>query len=399
MAPGLHLGLGIGWRPELALAIDRRAHEQRDLGFIELLAENCDPRRPLPAPLRRLRDAGVRVVVHSVGLSLGGGEPVDQRRLDRLARVAEWAGAAVVSDHVAFVRAGGRGTGHLLPVQRNEVSLAVLCENVTRTQRALPVPLALENIAPLFDWPDATMDEPELLERLTAATGTRLIVDVSNLHASARNLGVDPRDWLARVPLDRLAYAHVGGGVARDGLWHDTHAHRIPPEALALVCELARRAPIPGAMLERDDLFPQEAEVNSELDAIGAAMRHTDEPDASSRAHRAPVSSFVPPAPATCTTSLAAAQAQLVGALVAGGPHPSGFDTRRLTIESQMLIAKRLRVAARAWPGLDLEGARRDQFIRWARANPPPDDACGTSDGRNFAAAMSEREASPVRQS
>ncbi|HXU01886.1 MAG TPA: DUF692 family protein, partial [Polyangia bacterium] len=171
MGANLHLGLGIGWRPELALAIDRRAQQQRDLGFVELLAENCDPSRPLPAPLRRLRALGVRIVVHSVGLSLGGGERIDQRRLDRLARVAEWAGAAVVSDHVAFVRAGGRGTGHLLPVPRTEVSLAVLCENVTRTQRALPVPLALENIAPLFDWPDATMDEPAFLDRLTAATG------------------------------------------------------------------------------------------------------------------------------------------------------------------------------------------------------------------------------------
>jgi len=273
MGAKLRLGLGIGWRPELALAIDRRALGQRDLGFVELLAENCDPSRPLPAPLRRLREQGVRIAVHSVGLSLGGGEPVEQRRLDRLARVAEWAGAAVVSDHVAFVRAGGRATGHLLPVPRDEVSLAVLCENVTRAQRALPVPFAVENIAPLFDWPDATMDEAELLDRLTAATGTRLIVDVSNLHASARNLGVDARAWLARVPIERIAYAHVGGGVARGGLWHDTHAHRIPPEALALLRELACRAPLAGAMLERDDRFPEEGEVNGELDAIAAAMR------------------------------------------------------------------------------------------------------------------------------
>jgi len=163
----MNLGLGVGWRPELALAIDRR----RDVGFVEILAENVDPQKPLPASLRRLRERGVQIVVHSVGLSLGGAEPLDQRRLDRLARVAEWAGAVCVSDHVAFVRAGGRGTGHLLPVPYTEIALSVLCDNVSRARRALPVPLALENIATLFEWPGPAFDEPALLSRLTAAVG------------------------------------------------------------------------------------------------------------------------------------------------------------------------------------------------------------------------------------
>ena len=376
----LHLGLGIGWRPELALAIDRRQQRHRDLGFVELLAEHVDPRRPLPAALRNLHERGVRIVVHSIGLSLGGAAPVDQRRLDRLARVAEWAGASCISDHVAFVRAGGHDSGHLLPVPRTEAALAVLCENVTRAQAALPLPLALENIATLFDWPEATMDEPEFLGRLTAATGARLIVDVSNLHASARNLGVDPRAWLARVPLERIAYAHVGGGIARGELWHDTHAHRVPIEALALLRDLARRASLPGAMLERDDHFPEEAEINRELDAIAAAMRPQDGLDAleaGSRGRelggeqqgrgRAPVSCFVPPVASIDTAALAAAQAHLVGALVAGQPNPAGFDAGRLAVESDMLRARRRRIAAGAGRRLDRAGALRDRFVGWVR--------------------------------
>jgi len=59
------LCLGIGWRPELALAIERRA----DLGFVELLAENVDPARPLPAPLRRLRERGVAIGLDRYGAS------------------------------------------------------------------------------------------------------------------------------------------------------------------------------------------------------------------------------------------------------------------------------------------------------------------------------------------
>src|SRR4051812_17455641 len=120
------LGLGIGWRPEIALTIDRR----RDLGFVELLAEDFDPTRPLPRPVEQLRDRGVRVIPHGVSLSLGGAEPIDPRRVERLARLAQRVNAPLVSEHIAFVRAGGNETGHLLPLPRTRAALDVLVENV-----------------------------------------------------------------------------------------------------------------------------------------------------------------------------------------------------------------------------------------------------------------------------
>jgi len=382
----MNLGLGVGWRPELALAIDRR----RDVGFVEILAENVDPQKPLPASLRRLRERGVQIVVHSVGLSLGGAEPLDQRRLDRLARVAEWAGAVCVSDHVAFVRAGGRGTGHLLPVPYTEIALSVLCDNVSRARRALPVPLALENIATLFEWPGPAFDEPALLSRLTAATGALLVLDVSNLFANARNQGFASRDWLARAPLDRIAYVHVGGGVARGGLWHDTHAHAVPLECLALLRLLRHRMPLPGVLLERDDRFPPEAEVNSELDAISTAAGIGSMPAALASPTPPPAEPRAPAA-APDRLELAAQQSRLVGALVAGEPVPAGFDARLVHAEAEMLAAKRLRAAGRAWPRHDIEGQRRVRFLAWARANPLADDGCGCDDGRRFLASLDSR--------
>jgi uncharacterized protein (UPF0276 family) len=371
----LHLGLGIGWRPELALAIERR----RDLGFVELLAENADPGRPLPAPLRRLRERGVRIVVHSIGLSLGGAEGLDQRRLDHLARVVEWAGAVCGSDHIAFVRAGGRGTGHLLPVPRTEAALSVLCDNVARARRVLPVPLALENIATFFEWPGARLDEPEFLTRLTGETGALLVLDVSNLHANAYNLGFDSGDWLARAPLSRIAYVHVGGGVVRRGLWHDTHAHAVPEPSLALLRALRRRTPLPGVMVERDDRFPEAAEINRELDAIAGAAAFAPE-----RFPLPPAASPSARLRAPDRQALAEQQARLVGALVAGESVPDGFDVGRVAAESQMLAAKRLRAAARACPALDLEGARREPFLAWARVNPLAQNDCPGQDGRRF---------------
>jgi uncharacterized protein (UPF0276 family) len=263
-----YLGLGIGWRPELALPIDRR----KDLGFVEVIAEDVDPRGPMPAPIEVLRRRGLAVVPHGITLSLGSAEPPDPARLAALARLARTCGAPLVSEHLAFVRGGGVETGHLLPLPRTRETLALVVANVRTAQAALPVPLALENVATLFDWPNAEMDEATFLAEVLEQADVRLLLDIENVYANARNLGGDPAAFFDRLPLERLAYVHVAGGTERDGLYHDTHAHPVPAAVLDLVEDLCARAAVPGVMLERDDRFPSDAELNAELDALAAAM-------------------------------------------------------------------------------------------------------------------------------
>jgi hypothetical protein len=239
---------------------------------VEVLAEHLNPTAPLPAPLMRLRERGVPLVLHAVSLGLGGAEPPDPRRLDTLARLAERLGAVCVSEHVAFVRAEGIESGHLLPVPRADEALELLAENVRLAQAALPVPLALENIATLFDWPEPTRTEAEFLAGLLSRTSALLLLDVANLYANALNLGTDAAAVLASVPRERLAYVHVAGGVRRGGLYHDTHAHPVPTGPLDLLEALvARLGPVP-ALLERDDHFPPPDELTAELRAIEAAI-------------------------------------------------------------------------------------------------------------------------------
>jgi uncharacterized protein (UPF0276 family) len=261
-------GVGLGWRRQLAHRID----QETGLGFVEVLAEHLHPTAPLPTPLVRLRERGVPMVLHAVSLGLGGAEPPDARRLDTLALLAERLGAACVSEHVAFVRAEGIESGHLLPVPRGDEALDVLAENVRLAQAVLPVPLALENIATLFEWPAPTCTEAEFLAGLLSRTSALLLLDVANLYANALNLGTDAAAVLAAVPRERLAYVHVAGGVRRGTLYHDTHAHPVPTGPLDLLEALtARLGPVP-ALLERDDHFPSLEELTAELQAIEAAV-------------------------------------------------------------------------------------------------------------------------------
>jgi uncharacterized protein (UPF0276 family) len=269
-----HLGTGIGWRPEIA-----DTTEKLDVDWVEVVAENICPGH-LPHSVRRLLCRGVTVVPHGVSLGLGGAERPDPGRLTALAERVEALRAPLASEHIAFVRGGGPLTGsarleagHLLPVPRTRDALDVLCENVAIAQNSLPVPLALENIAALLGWPDEEMSEGAFLAELVERTGVRLLIDVANLYTNQVNRGEDPLRALDELPVEAIAYVHVAGGVERDGLWHDSHAHPLPEPVLDLLAALCECTAPPGVLLERDDDFPPTAELASELRRIGAVTR------------------------------------------------------------------------------------------------------------------------------
>lgn len=268
------LGTGIGWRPEIADAVERMP----GIDWVEAVAENVCPGH-LPDSLVRLRERGVTVIPHGVSLGLGGAERPDAGRLAALAERVEALGSPLVTEHIAFVRAGGPLTasprleaGHLLPVPRTRDALDVLCENVRIAQDALPVPLAVENIAALISWPGEEMTEGQFLYELADRTGVRLLIDVANLHTNHVNRGEDPAKALAELPLEAIAYVHVAGGFERDGVWHDSHAHPVPQPVLDVLTDLASRVSPPGVLLERDENFPEPGELERELGAIRGAL-------------------------------------------------------------------------------------------------------------------------------
>lgn len=267
LMPG-QLGVGIGWRPEIAITVARLPGVE----WVEIVAENVVP-EAVPASLAALRQCGLPVIPHGVSLSLGGTEPLDGTRLARLAGLAEQFKAPLVSEHVAFCRAGGMEAGHLLPVPRTRAALDVLTGNIRTAQAELPVPLAVENIAALVSWPEDELTEAQFLTELVERTGVLLLLDVANLHTARVNFGLDPVATLEALPLDRIGYVHVAGGILRDRVWHDTHAHPVSREIFAVLAALAERATLPGVMLERDDAYPSDAELAAEIAAIREVVR------------------------------------------------------------------------------------------------------------------------------
>ncbi|MGY3679006.1 DUF692 domain-containing protein [Streptomyces sp. TE33382] len=374
----MKLGIGIGWRPEIADAVEALP----GIDWVEAVAENLCAGH-LPDSLVRLRARGVTVVPHGVSLGLGGADRPDAGRLADLAARAELLAAPLVTEHIAFVRAGGPLTasprleaGHLLPVPRTWDALEVLCENVRIAQDSLPVPLALENIAALVSWPGEELTEGQFLAELVERTGVRLLIDVANLHTNHVNLGEDPAKALDELPVEAIAYVHVAGGIERDGVWHDTHAHPVTRPVLDVLAELRSRVDPPGVLLERDDDFPPTAELAGELTTIRAtldAAAPTSARDPESPAVReTPAAPAAPAVRADARERLAAAQTALLSALVAGTEAPEGFDHRRLDVQSRALAAKRAGVVAKVAPELPeiLGDGYRSAYLAYAMTRP-----------------------------
>ena len=190
--------IGLGWRPETAGVALARS----DLAFVEVIAESvpADVDR-LPAALIALKNRNVDIIPHGLGLSLGGAERPSLERIEVLARAASVLDASIVSEHLAFVRAGSRGVGHLLPVPRTRDMVAILVENIRTVQDRLPVPLTVEPIASVFEWPDAEMTEADFVAEVIERSGAMLLLDLANVYVNSQNFGFDPSGSTARAVL------------------------------------------------------------------------------------------------------------------------------------------------------------------------------------------------------
>jgi uncharacterized protein (UPF0276 family) len=311
-------GVGVGFRPQLARALLR---EPARVDFLEVVAEACrDARaRREVAALAELWP----VVPHGVKLSLGSAEGVDEARAREFGKLARELRAPFVSEHVAFVRAGGREIGHLTELPMTREAVRVVARNVATLRRHLPdVPLLLENVARAFVWPAHEMSEGEFYHEVARATGCELLLDVSNLYANARNEGRDPLTALAEYPLDRARMVHVAGGAFECGFYYDTHAHPVPDGVFDLVARALAARPDAAVLLERDaDLDDAEA-IFGEVDRLRSIARPIAGPDARRAppprdARPTPVGDHAatPAAPASAkadaTAALASAQASL----------------------------------------------------------------------------------------
>jgi len=262
--------VGLAWRPAIAPWIVSGL-ERFDV--LEITVDHYFSGGPAQrAAIEGLRGR-IPLFAHGVGLSLGTDAALDHAYLDRVGALIDRLGIPVYSEHLAFTRVPGRDLANLLPLPKTVPVAERVIARVLEVQARTGVPLLLENITYLFDWPDSAMSDAEFFTLICRETGAGVLLDVENLHINAANHGFDPLRFVDGLPAGAVEALHVAGGGTVDGVLVDTHDHPVRDGMMALLdAVLARHAP--GIIVvERDRRLEAHDEIADDVARVRARAR------------------------------------------------------------------------------------------------------------------------------
>jgi len=255
------LGVGIGLRPKHFGEILGGAP---DIDWFEVLSENYMDTGGRPAFILDRVVERYPVALHGVSLSIGSTDPLDREYLRKLKALAARTKAHWVSDHLCWTGVLGRNTHDLLPLPYDEATLRHVVSRVREVQDFLERPLVLENPSTYLAFAGSSMTEWEFLARLASDADCGLLLDVNNVYVSSFNHGFDPREYIDRVPADRVVQYHVAGHTNKGTHIVDTHSDRALPEVWDLYARAVARTGLVSTLFEWDADIPPLAEVVAE---------------------------------------------------------------------------------------------------------------------------------------
>jgi uncharacterized protein (UPF0276 family) len=267
--------VGLGWRADLAAGIF--SHLDR-IDLLEVIADDFfdAPRREIHA-LTTLASQ-VSVVLHGVGMGLASSVAVENKRLEKMARLVEQVRPQFWSGHLAFVRGGGIEIGHLAAPPRTMETVEGAVENLSRAATLVGIKPIMENIATLIDPPGSTLSESAWISGILASSDCDLLLDLHNVYANSMNHGYDPKAFLRQIPAARFRAIHIAGGKfvsAPDGSQRllDDHLHDVPDPVFEILEEAAALSPNPlTVILERDGAYPPMDSLLAQIDLARQAL-------------------------------------------------------------------------------------------------------------------------------
>jgi uncharacterized protein (UPF0276 family) len=262
--------VGLGWRPQLAAGILSNLDK---IDIVEVIADDY-----YDAPAVRVRSlrtlmSQVPLTLHGIGLGPASTGGIDRKRMEQFARLIDQVKPESWSEHLAWVRAGGRELGHLAAPCRNQSTIDATLSNLDLATRMVGRPPLVENIASLIDPPASPLDEAQWLSAVMHGGEAGLLLDLHNVHTNAFNFGFDAFEFLDAIPLERVGTIHIAGGRPQGERILDDHLHDVPDPVFGLVEYVAARAPQSlTVILERDGSYPAMGDLLAQLDRARAAL-------------------------------------------------------------------------------------------------------------------------------
>ncbi|MEX2480543.1 MAG: DUF692 domain-containing protein [Gammaproteobacteria bacterium] len=214
------------------------------------------------------------LVCHGLLLNLGGPDPLDRAFLDRIRRFLAAHDVVTYGDHLSFCAAGGH-LYELLPIPFTEEAIRHVAGRISQVQDHLERRIAVENPSYYLSLSNE-LDELTFIRSVLDEADCDFLLDINNIHVNSINHDYDPRAFLANLPAQRIAYAHIAGHtVDAPDFLVDTHAAAVTDPVWALLEFAYERFGVFPTLLERDENIPPLDGVMPEVERIRELQRLT----------------------------------------------------------------------------------------------------------------------------
>lgn len=206
---------------------------------------------------------------HGLSLSVGSPEGIDMDFLKKVKIFLEETNATLYSEHLTFSKVENAHLYDLLPIPFTEDAIKRVVENIKIVQDYLGKRLILEN-GSYYTVLKKEMCEEDFINEIVKQSDCELLLDVNNVYVNAFNHKYNAKEFIEKMPLDKVKYIHMAGHLkVSDDLIIDTHGEEIIDPVYDLfeftISKIQKDVPV---LLERDFNIPEMEELQTEVEEL-----------------------------------------------------------------------------------------------------------------------------------
>lgn len=208
------------------------------------------------------------LLCHGLSLSIGSPDELDWEFLKKLKIFLKQYNVQIYSEHLSYAKCDNAHLYDLLPIPFTDDAVKHTANRIKQVQDFLERKIAIENVS-YYTSVAPEMDEPTFISAIANEADCNLLLDVNNIYVNSFNHKYQAKEFLHKLPLERVAYIHMAGHLqVADDLIIDTHGENIIDPVFELFdYTLHHIKPVP-VLLERDFNFPEYEEMQGELNKL-----------------------------------------------------------------------------------------------------------------------------------
>ncbi|MEO9599050.1 DUF692 domain-containing protein [Parasphingorhabdus sp.] len=198
---------------------------------------------------------------HSVGLSLGSADGLNNDDLEKIAALCDRYQPAMLSDHLSWSGNAHDRYPDLLPIPYTREALDHFAAEIGKVQDRLQRPILIENPSRYLSYRDDEMSETEFIHALCRQAGCGLLFDINNVEVTATNVSLDMEAYIDAIDPAIVGEIHLAGHAREEHdsgpLLIDDHGSIVSDVTWQLYRRFIARAGPKPTLIEWDSNIPE----------------------------------------------------------------------------------------------------------------------------------------------